>query len=213
MPQRNYRTASRRSRTPSLIFAGVGLFALMLIGIVGTLLIAGVPLNPFAMVGPKEDPFMVRIPVNSRPIMAYSRVERSHLLNPANGGLMYQKVPPQASVGMSIVGIDQNGSHVESRVESVKNVDEQVVFVVTGGAEVRQANALSLGGAIMSINGIIGRVVKADKRAGMGFQEKTFFPAGTPEGLAGGHASRDARDHLGRDSAYRCAFPKCGRSD
>ena len=128
---------------------------------------------------------MVRIPINSQPIPAYSRVARSHLLHPEDGRLMHQRVPPQATVGMSIVGVDQSGFHVESRVESVKNVDDRVVFVVTGGAEVQQANTFTLGGAIMNINAIIGRVVKADKRAGMGFQEKTFFPQGTPEGLAG----------------------------
>ncbi|QDV45842.1 hypothetical protein Enr13x_57450 [Stieleria neptunia] len=185
MPPRNYRNSSRRSRMPTLILGGLGLFALTAVGIIGTLWLAGVPLNPFADREPVEDPFMVRIPINATPIPAYARVDRSHLLNPNQGGLMYQKVPPQAAVGMSIVGVDQNGSHVESRVESIKNVDDEVVFVVTGGAEVRQGQTLSLGGAIMNINAIIGRVVKADKRAGLGFQESTFFPKGTPEGLAG----------------------------
>jgi len=185
MPPRNYRNPSRRSRTPSLIVGVLGLFALMSFGIVGTLWLAGVPLNPFANRAPIEDPFMVRIPINATPIPAYARVDRSHLLNPKQGGLMYQKLPPQAAVGMSIVGVDQNGSHVESRVESVKNINDEVVFVVTGGAEVRQSQTFTLGGAIMSINAIIGRVVKADKRAGLGFQESTFFPKGTPEGLAG----------------------------
>ncbi len=98
---------------------------------------------------------------------------------------MYQKLPPQAAVGMSIVGVDQTGTHVESRVESIKNVDYEVVFVVTGGAEVRQGQTITLGGAIMNVSAILGRVIKADKRAGMGFQESTIFPKGTPERLAG----------------------------
>lgn len=170
---------------PTLILGGLGLFALTSVGIVGTLWLAGVPLNPFLPREPAVDPFMVRIPINAQPIPAYSRVDLRQLMNPTDGGLMFQKLPPQAAVGMSIVGVDQNGSHVESRVESVKNVDDEVVFVVIGGAEVRQGQAFSLGGAIMNINAIIGRVVKADKRAGMGFQESTFFPQGTPEGLAG----------------------------
>lgn len=185
MPPRNTRQSNRRSRTPRLLLGAFGIFALMAIGIVGTLLIAGVPLNPFAASDPSEDPFMVRIPINAQPIPAYSRVDRSHLLNPAGGGLTFQKVPPQAAIGMSIVGVDSTGSHVESRVESVKNVDDEVVFVVKEGAEVRQASTFNLGGAIMNINAILGRVVKADKRAGLGFQESTFFPPGTPEGLAG----------------------------
>ncbi|TWT73326.1 hypothetical protein CA85_17950 [Allorhodopirellula solitaria] len=161
------------------------MFALLAAGVVGTLWLAGVPLNPFAQRVAVEDPFMIRIPINSRPIPAYRRVDRMDLMNPTDGGLMFQKVPPQAAVGMAIVGVDQNGSHVEGRVESIKNDNDQVVFVVDGGAEVRQEQTLSLGGAMMSLNAIIGRVVKADKRAGMGFRESTFFPKGTPEGLAG----------------------------
>lgn len=145
----------------------------------------GVPLNPFASGKKVEDPYMVRIPINAVPIPAYTKVNRSHMMNAAEGRIAYQPIPPEAAIGMSIVGVDQNGSHVESRVESVKNVNDQVVFVVSNGAEVRQADAFSLGGAILSINGIIGRVVNSDKRAGMGFQESTFFPQGTPEGLAG----------------------------
>lgn len=184
MPPRNYRQSSRRSRTPAILLGGLGLFALMSVGIVGTLWLAGVPLNPFAA-DAKEDPYMVRIPINAQPIPAYSRVDRRQLLNPSKGGLMYQQVPPEASVGMSIVGIDEAGSHIESLVESVKNVDDNVVFVVEGGAEVQQQKTFSLGGAIMDINAILGRVVKADKRAGLGFTENTFFPKGTPEGLAG----------------------------
>ena len=184
MPPRNYRSSSRRSRFSSVLVGGLGLFLLLGTGIVGTLWLAGVPLNPFAT-EEKEDPYVVRIPINAQAIPAYTRVNRSYLLNPADGGLMYQRVPPQAAVGMSIVGIDENGSHIESRVESVKNVNDEVVFVVTGGAEVRQANTFVLGGAILNVNSIIGRVVKSDKRAGLGFQESTFFPQGTPEGLAG----------------------------
>jgi len=185
MPPRNYRSGSRRSRWPQWLLGGFGLFTLITVGIVGTLWIAGVPLNPFASTVVPDDPFMVRIPINSKPIPAYTRVDRAHLLNPATGGLMIQQVPPAASVGMSIVGIDSNGSHVESRVEAVKNVNDEVVFVVTGGAEVRQVDTMTLGAAMLNINAILGRVVKADKRAGLGFQESTFFPRGTPEGLAG----------------------------
>jgi len=152
-------------------------------GVVGLLAFLGVNLNPFA--GPREDPFMVRIPINSQPIPAYERVTREYLLNPTTGGLMYQRVPPQSAVGMSITGITADGSHVEGRVESVRNVNDQVVFVVNDGSEVPQSQTLELGGAIMNVNAIIGRVVKKDKRAGMGFQESTFFPQGTPEGIAG----------------------------
>ena len=184
MPPRNYRNAPRRSCLPRLLIGGLGLFTLITFGVIGTLWLAGIPLNPFADRAVAEDPFMIRIPINARPIAAYRRVDRMDLMNPA-GGLMVQKLPPQAGVGMSIVGVASDGSHVESKIESVKNVDDEVVFVVTGGADVRQANTITLGGAMMNVNAIIGRVVKNDKRAGLGFQESTFFPQGTPEGLAG----------------------------
>ena len=52
-------------------------------------------------------------------------------------------------------------------------------------AKLAQGKTFDLGGAIMNVNAIIGRVVKKDKRAGLGFQESTFFPQGTPEGIAG----------------------------
>ena len=173
-----------RRRSSASFWLGLLLILLMAAGgVVGLLLLLGVNLNPFAV--PREDPFMVRIPINSRAIPAYERVSREHLLSPTSSGLMYQRVPPQSTVGMSITGVTADGSHVESRVESVRNVDDQVVFVVEGGREVAHGNTFALGGAIMNVNAIIGRVVKRDKRAGMGFQENTFFPQGTPEGIAG----------------------------
>jgi hypothetical protein len=184
MPPRNYRNAPRRSRLPRLLIGGLGIFTLMTVGIVGTLWLAGVPQNPFAKTS-KEDPYMVRIPINAQAIPAYTRVDRNQMINPATGGLMYQKVPPASAIGMSIVGVDQNGSHAEGRIENVKRVSDDVVFVLSDNREVRHSQAFELGGAMLNINSIIGRVVKRDKRAGLGFQESTFFPQGTPEGIAG----------------------------
>ena len=184
MPQRNYRNAPRRSRLPRLLIGGFGAFTLMTVGVVGTLWLAGVPLNPFASAA-KEDPYVVRIPINAQAIPAYTRVDRIQMINPATGGLMYQKVPPASAIGMSIVGVDQNGSHAEGRIENVKRVKDEVVFVLSENREVRHSQTFELGGAMLNINSIIGRVVKRDKRAGLGFQESTFFPQGTPEGIAG----------------------------
>lgn len=177
---RTYQPYSRRSRIPTWLFGGIATVLLLGTGILTTLWMLG------AFSGPApEDPYMVRIPINSQPIPAYMRVDRNHLFNPTTGGLLYQRVPPASTIGMSIVGIDTNGSHIESRVESAKNVNDEVVFVVTGGAEVPHSKTIELGGAMMNINAIIGRVVKRDKRAGLGFTETTFFPQGTPEGIAG----------------------------
>ena len=95
----------------------LGLLLIMLTaagGVVGLLPLLGVHLNPFA--GPREDPFQVRIPINSQPIPAYQRVTREHLINPSTGGLMYQRVPPNATVGMPSTGVTADGSHLEGRV-------------------------------------------------------------------------------------------------
>jgi len=173
-----------RRRSSASFWIGSLLFLLMAGGgVVGLLWLAGVNLNPFAT--ERDDPFMVRIPINSQPIPAYQRVSREHLLNRSSGGLTYQRLPPAATVGMSITGVTADGSHVESRVEQVRNVNDQVMFVVTDGREVPHGQTMELGGALMNISAIIGRVVKRDKRPGMGFQEGTFFPQGTPEGIAG----------------------------
>lgn len=128
---------------------------------------------------------MVRIPINVQPIPAYTRVERSQLLNPTTGGLMFQRLPPNSVVGMSIVGIDTNGSHVSGKIVGVKRVQDEVVFLLEDKSEVLQSQTSTLGGAIMNPSAIVGRVVKRDKRPGLGFQESTFFAQGTPEGIAG----------------------------
>ena len=173
----------QRRRSSASFWLGLLLVLMTTVGgVVGILLLMGVSLNPFAV--EIEDPFMVRIPINSRPIEAYSRVDRDHMLNPATGGLMFQRVPPAAAVGMHVVGISSDATPVDGRVESVRNDNDTVVFVV-GGKEVPQSQVSELGGALMNINAIIGRVVKKDKRAGMAFKEDAFFPQGTPEGIAG----------------------------
>jgi hypothetical protein len=174
-----------RRRSSASLWLGLLLVFLMTTGgAVGLLLLLGVSLNPFSRVQ-QEDPFMVRIPINSRPIPAYTRVEREHLLNPSSGGLMYQRIPPAAVVGMSITGIADDGSHVESAVQSVRNSAGQVVFVTEDGREVPQERTMDLGGAVMNVSAIVGRVVKRDKRPGLGFREDNFFPQGTPTGIAG----------------------------
>jgi hypothetical protein len=98
---------------------------------------------------------------------------------------MYQRIPPTAVVGMSITGIADDGSHVECAVQAVRNAAGRVVFVTEDGREVPQERTMELGGAVMNVNAIVGRVVRRDKRAGLGFREDNFFPQGTPTGIAG----------------------------
>lgn len=175
--------SNQPNRRRSFASLWLGWMLLLLVasgGVVAILFLLGIA--PFG--GSAEDPFMVRIPINSRAIPAYQRVTREDLLNPATGSLAFQRVPPKAVVGMSAVGVASDGSHVEGRVDAVRNVSDQVVLLV-GQREVPHGQLISLGGALMNVNAIIGRVVKKDKRIGMAFQESTFFPQGTPEGIAG----------------------------
>ncbi|MFM8477479.1 MAG: hypothetical protein ACKOEO_16985 [Planctomycetaceae bacterium] len=153
----------------------------VLTGILGGLYSAGVLRNPWVVA---EDPFQVRIPINALAIPAYTRVNREDMLNPATGGLMYQRLPPQSIVGIS-AKYRGDGGLIESRVASVqRGVDGGVVCMIDGRS-IRAEDLVELGGAVMNVNGIIGRVVRRDKRAGLAFREDTFFPQGTPEGIAG----------------------------
>ena len=152
-------------------------------GMVGLLLLLGVSISPFS--GTSENPFMVRMPINSRPIPAYTRVEREHLLDPSRGGLAYQRIPPEAAIGMSITGIADDGSHVEGVVRAIRNASNEVVFVTEQGHEVRQEQTIELGGVIMQVGDILGRVVRRDAAPGLGFHQGLFFPEGTPSGIAG----------------------------
>ena len=137
-------------------------------------------LGPFSVI--PEQTYVVRIPINTRPIPAYASVQREDLMNA--DGFTYQKIPPETVVGLSASGVSNDGELVEGAIESVKDVDGRVVVVI-GGQDVPQGRLNELGGALMSVNSIIGRVVKKDKRPGLGFRESTFFPRGTPEGIAG----------------------------
>lgn len=181
---RTYQPHSRRSRFPALVFGGLALSLLVGGGLLASLWLLGVNLNPFGTTV-TEDPFVVRIPINSQPIPAYSRVDRLQIMDPRTGVLTFQKVPPSAAVGMSITGIDILGSQVEGRVDSIKRTGDEVIFVVNDGREVPQSQTTLLGGAMMNVGSIVGRVMKRDKKTGYGFTESDFFPQGTPEGIAG----------------------------
>lgn len=176
-PIRPYRTRS----SSSYLFGSL-LLLVVLGGIGGGIFLWGPQLGLFAAA---EDPFVVKIPINGVPIPAYSRVTREHLLDPRNQTLLVQKIPPRATLGMSLVGTSRDGTVVNSRVANVERDGNRVVFITPEGAQVPHESVSSLGGALLNINGIIGRVLQKDKRAGLGFREENFFPQGTPEGLAG----------------------------
>jgi hypothetical protein len=178
-----YAPRRRVSRWRSVIFS---LAALAFVGGGGILSLwaAGVPL-PFLSGEKPYDPYLIRVPINARPIAAYSQVERADLLDPRTGSLIYQELPPQWGVGMAISGVDLEGQNMVGKVVEVRQAEGQLRFVLQDGAEVPHNQVYELGGALLSPNAIIGRVVKKDKTPGLGFREDNFFPKGTPAGIAG----------------------------
>jgi hypothetical protein len=178
---RPLRSASSR---PSLVYRiGQLLAALALCtGIIGVLHVAGFLKIPWAVV---DDPFQIRIPINARPIPAYTRVSREDMLNPQTGSLMTQRLPPESVVGMSATMRGSDGQIVQARIDGVQRSASGNVLCLIQGQSVPAESLQELGGAVMNVNAIIGRVVRRDKRAGLAFREDTFFPQGTPEGIAG----------------------------
>lgn len=175
-----------RRRRSMLSLLAVSFAALLVItgGLVTTLWLVGVPL-PFLNQATTADPYLVRIPVNVRPISAYNRVDRADLLDPSTGWVKFQELPPQAVLGMSVDGVDLKGQPANGKIVDVRRSSGQLIFVLASGAEVPLGQTDQLGGALLNVGGIIGRVVKKDKTPGLGFREDNFFPRGTPEGIAG----------------------------
>ena len=194
----------RRSRIGLLVMAIVT-SVILGGGLVLTLRAMGVPL---AFWRPREaapNPYVVRIPINVRPIAAYNRVARADLLDPKTGWVKFQEVPPNAAVGLSISGVTRGGAAAEGRVASVLRQEGQLLFVLDSGEEIPHSQVNELGGALMNPSAIVGRVVRRDKSPGLGFKEANFFPLGTPEGIAGATPARHASDRS------ECQLPQ-GRS-
>lgn len=173
----------RRSRW-GFLFMTFGTLLMVTAGAVLTLWVMDVPLAFWNNSAPPNT-FLVRIPINVRAIPAYSKVERGDLLDPATGWLKFQELPPSTVVGLAVDGLSTQGEQLSGRVASVRERDGQVIFVLDSGDEIPQGQTNELGGALMNVSAIIGRVVKRDKSPGLGFREDSFFPRGTPEGIAG----------------------------
>jgi len=161
------------------------LLALAVVAAAGgaTVYMLGLP-QAFWTVAEKRRP-MVQIPVNMRPIAAYSQVQRQDLLDPETGWVRFQELPPAAVAGMPLTGADTRGKKAAGQVVEVKEHDGQLIFVLDTGAQVPHNRTDTLGGAIMNPSAIVGRVLRKNKTAGLGFREDSFFPKGTPAGIAG----------------------------
>ncbi|QDU98839.1 SAF domain-containing protein [Lignipirellula cremea] len=174
----------RRSRLGLLALIPVAL-AMLGAGVVLSLWVLGVPLNFWQQEKPQANPYLVRIPINVRPIPAHTSVDRNDLLDSQTGWLKFQELPPRSVIGMAVSGIGSRGELAEGKITAVRQLEGQLIFVLSSGEEVPQSQTNELGGALMNVGAIIGRVVKQDKKAGLGFREDNFFPRGTPAGIAG----------------------------
>ncbi len=174
----------RRSSLGTLVLASAT-FLLLGVGFVFTLWMVGVPLAFWRTAEPAADPYVVRIPVNVRPIAAYNMVARADMTDPQTRSLRYQQLSPTSVLGMSISGTDAHGHSAEGKIVEFRKQDNELTFVLDTGAEVAQHRTDQLGGALMNPGAIIGRVLKKAKTPGLGFRESVFFPPGTPAGIAG----------------------------
>jgi Flp pilus assembly protein CpaB len=174
---------SRRGPSWGALFVGL-LFVLAtgVLGTVGTMWALGMPL-PF-MAAAK--PVRIRIPTNTRPIPAYAAVTREDLIDFEAQSLKFLELRPEQAVGVSLIAISPTGDRVETAVREARVVGQGIVFVTREGLEIPEGNAVELGGALLSLNDIIGRVVAREKQAGYGFKEENFLPKGTRPGITGG---------------------------
>jgi len=151
-------------------------------GAVVTLWALGVPLAELVL----GQPVQVRIPANFRPIAAYSTVTRDDLINPEERSLAFIDLRPDQTIGVSITGFSETGEKVSSRVKEARIEKRSVVFVTAEEQRVPAAQATELGGALMSVDDIVGRVLARDKNPMLAFREELFLPKGTRSGIAGG---------------------------
>jgi Flp pilus assembly protein CpaB len=150
-------------------------------GTLGTLWALGVPL-PFM----HREPVLVRIPANFRPIAALSTVSREDLINPEARSVAYIEMRPDQTIGVSLTGFSETGDKVESQVAKALVEDGTVIFVTAEGQRIPASQATELGGALMNVSDIIGRVLARDKSPMLAFREELFLPEGTRSGVAGG---------------------------
>ncbi len=129
---------------------------------------------------------LVRIPTNFRPIPALSTVLRDDLIHPEARSLAFIEMRPEQTIGVSVAGYTATGEKVRSRVAQAVVERGAVVFVTADGHRIAAEQTTELGGAVMSVNDIIGRVLARAKNPLLAFREDLFLPQGTRPGIAGG---------------------------
>ena len=176
-------TYRRRSRWTAIL--GVASAVLMgIVGVAATILLL-FPNLIFRSSETPKDPYLINIPVNVRPIPAYTKVKESDLTDPETRWFRYTTLPATAAVGQTLKGADATGAMVEGEVAEVIKGDQELVFKLSTGESIPHGNTWELGGVVIAPSAIVGRVVNKPKTPGLGFRETSFFPKGTPEGIAG----------------------------
>ncbi len=155
-------------------------------GIAGSLWAAGVPVEKIAFWKTEpEQVAAITLPMNWKPIQAYTKVRRDDLQDPVTGKINRINVPLSKVAGMSASIVGPDGELVTQPVKMAEKTDAGIILQLQDGTVITQQQLVKLGKAFTQSSDIIGRVVKTDKSPGFAFAETNFFERGTPSGLAG----------------------------
>ena len=155
-------------------------------GVIASLWAAGVPMERMAFWQSAEiEVDSITLPMNWKPIPAYSKVARGDLIDPRTGKLASVKIPLTAVAGIGAEFFSGDGERTTKRVAAASRTQEGIVLQLEDGSLVTDRQLIKLGGAFTQPTDVIGRVVKNDKSPGFAFSEGNFFAEGTPSGLAG----------------------------
>ena len=127
----------------------------------------------------------ITLPMNWKPIQAYTKVRRDDLQDPVTGKINRINVPLSKVAGMSASIVGPDGELVTQPVKMAEKTDAGIILQLQDGTVITQQQLVKLGKAFTQSSDIIGRVVKTDKSPGFAFAETNFFERGTPSGLAG----------------------------
>lgn len=171
-----------RRQSPLVVLGGTLLVLVFGVAATGTTLwLAGVELPFFAAAKPPR----IQIPVNARPIAPYAAVTRDDMIDPQKRAIATIELRPDQIVGIGLKYIGDDGQEVSSAAREVTEENGTFMISIDGGKRIPIGRVRELGGAMMSVNDIIGRVVSKEKNPGLAFTESSFLPKGTRPGLAG----------------------------
>ncbi|MEO1616366.1 MAG: hypothetical protein AAFV88_10990 [Planctomycetota bacterium] len=156
-------------------------------GFAASLWAAGVPMDRLAFwkSDTESEVDAISLPMNWKPIVAYSKVTRGDLIDPKTGAIPSVKIPLTSVSGMAATVSGGDQGLVEKRVTKAERTESGILLQLEDGTVINERQLIKLGGAFTQATDVIGRVVKSDKSPGFAFAESNFFEVGTPSGLAG----------------------------